>query len=76
MPMKTMQAVAEQSEVSGVTLDEDPRPVLTELAAAGIDMNAVTEQLLDEGIDAFVHSLDGLIEGVEKQRAAAVGAPQ
>jgi transaldolase len=76
MPAKTMEAVAEKSEITGVTLDQDPRPVLSELAAAGIDMHAVTEQLLDEGIEAFVHSLDGLIEGVEKQRAAAVGTPQ
>jgi transaldolase len=76
MPVKTMQAVAEQSEVSGVTLDKDPRPVLTELASAGIDMHAVTEQLLDDGIEAFVHSLDGLIEGVEKQRAALAETPQ
>jgi hypothetical protein len=27
----------------------------------------VTEDLLDAGIDAFIHSLDGLIEGIEKQ---------
>lgn len=73
MPMKTLQAVAQESQISGVTLDEDARPVLSQLASAGIDMQAVTEQLLDEGIEAFIHSLDGLIEGVEKQRVAATG---
>jgi transaldolase len=76
MPVKTMEAVADHSEINGVTLDVDPRPTLTSLASAGIDMHAVTEQLLEEGIDAFVHSLDGLIEGVEKKRAALAGTPQ
>ncbi len=72
MPMKTLQAAAETSDVTGVTLDEDPTPLLDELAAIGIDMNQVTEDLLDAGIDAFVHSLDGLIEGIEAARAAAI----
>jgi transaldolase len=72
MPSKTLEAVAEQSSVTGIPLDEDPQPVLDELAEVGIDMHQVTEDLLDAGIDAFVHSLDGLIEGVEKARAAAV----
>lgn len=76
MPMKTLEAAAESSEVDSVTLDEDPRPVLEELAAAGIDMNQVTEDLLDAGIDAFVHSLDGLIEGIEKVGAEAGGSDE
>ncbi|MBJ7354051.1 MAG: transaldolase [Thermoleophilaceae bacterium] len=67
MPLKTLEATATISDVSTVTLDEDPAPVLAELEAAGIDMHQVTEDLLDAGIDAFVHSLDGLIEGIEKQ---------
>jgi transaldolase len=66
MPLKTMEAVASTSEVSSVTLDEDPTPVLQDLAEAGIDIHQVTEDLLDAGIDAFVHSLDGLVEGIEK----------
>lgn len=71
MPMKTLEATATVSEVTTVTLDEDPAPVLNELAEVGIDMNQVTEDLLDAGIDAFVHSLDGLIEGIEKQGGSA-----
>ena len=63
----TLEATATISQVETVTLDEDPAPVLDELADVGIDMNQVTEDLLDAGIDAFVHSLDGLIEGIEKQ---------
>lgn len=68
MPLKTLEATATISEVDSVTLDEDPAPLLEELAGVGIDMNQVTEDLLDAGIDAFVHSLDGLLEGIEKQK--------
>jgi transaldolase len=70
MPMATLEATAEGSEVTTATLDEDPSAVLAELEAAGIDMHQVTEDLLDAGIDAFIHSLDGLIAGVEKQGGA------
>ena len=72
MPMKTLEAAAEKSEVTSVTLDEDPTELLAELESVGIDMHKVTEDLLDAGIDAFVHSLDGLIDGIEQQRAEAV----
>lgn len=72
MPMKTLNAAAESLDIDSVTLDEDFEPLLAELESIGIDMNQVTEDLLDAGIEAFVHSLDGLLEGIEKQRAEAV----
>lgn len=68
MPIKTLEAVASISEVNSVTLDEDPTAVLAALADAGIDLGQVTDDLLDAGIDAFIHSLDGLLEGIERQR--------
>jgi transaldolase len=71
MPVKTLEAAAQGSEAESVTLDIDPAPVLAELAEAGIDLGQVTEELLDAGIDAFVHSLDGLLEGIEKQRGGS-----
>ncbi len=71
MPLKTLEAAASVSEVTTVTLDEDPTALLDELAEVGIDMNQVTEDLLDAGIDAFVHSLDGLIEGITAQGGSA-----
>lgn len=71
MPIKTLEAVATLSEVDSVTLDEDPFPLLDQLAELGIDLKQVTDDLLDAGIDAFIHSLDGLIEGIEQQRGGA-----
>lgn len=70
MPINTLEAVAKISEVDSVTLDEDPTETLAALAEAGVDLKKVTDDLLDAGIDAFIHSLDGLLEGIEKQRPA------
>jgi transaldolase/glucose-6-phosphate isomerase len=72
MPMPTLLAAAERSEVRGATADQDPSADLAALEAAGIDMKEVTEKLLSEGIDAFVKSFDSLIEGVEQVREAVV----
>lgn len=69
MPVKTLNAAAETGAAESVTVEDDPAPALAALAEAGIDMHAVTEQLLTEGIDAFVHSLDGLLAGIEERRA-------
>lgn len=68
MPVKTLEAASAISEVGSVTLDEDPAPALGELATAGVDLNQVTEDLLEAGIESFVHSLDGLLAGIEKRR--------
>jgi transaldolase len=40
------------------------RGVLDQLAAAGIDLDAVTARLLDEGVAAFAASMDELLAGV------------
>lgn len=71
MPIKTLEAVASISEVDSVTVDEDPTADLKELADAGIDLGRVTDDLLDAGIEAFIHSLDGLIEGIEQRRGGS-----
>ena len=72
MPMATLNAAAEKSEVRGATADQDPSEDLTALAEAGIDMSDVTDTLLREGIDKFVEPFDELIRGVESAREAAV----
>jgi transaldolase len=73
MPMATLQACADHSSAVPGSAEEDPSEVLAALKDAGIDMNQVTDDLLDAGIDQFVDALDGLLEGIEKARSAAVG---
>ncbi len=72
MPMPTLLAAAEGSQVSGATADQDPSAALDALAEAGIDMNDVTDKLLRDGIAAFVTPFDKLIAGVESAKEAAV----
>jgi len=72
MPMPTLLASAERSEISGASADQDPSAELDALAAAGIDMADVTAQLLDEGIASFEKAMTGLLEGVDAKREAVV----
>ena len=72
MPMATLLAAAERSEATGDTCGLDPEEDLRALADAGVDMDAVTEQLLTEGIAVFEQSLDKLIAGIESKREAVV----
>ena len=77
MPMQTLLACAERLEVRGETVREDPKPVLAALAEAGIDMDDVTNKLLQEGIDAFVTPMEKLLAGIEAKREAIfTGRPE
>jgi transaldolase/glucose-6-phosphate isomerase len=72
MPMPTLLAAGEQSEVKGATADQDPTDDLKRLADAGIDLDDVTDKLLRDGIAKFVEPFDKLIEGVEATREGIV----
>jgi transaldolase / glucose-6-phosphate isomerase len=77
MPMDTLLAVAERSELDPGSAQRDPAPVLEALAEAGIDMTDVTDTLLRDGIAKFVEPFDKLITGVESIREAVLtGRPQ
>jgi transaldolase len=71
MPRPTIQAFIDHGEVAR-TVDADlggAHAIMAALAAAGIDIAAVTHQLEEEGINAFVKSYDALLGGVESKRA-------
>ena len=72
MPMATLTAAAEHSEVTGATADQDPTDDLRALADAGIDLDEVTDKLLRDGIDAFVTPMVKLLRGIESKREAIV----
>jgi transaldolase / glucose-6-phosphate isomerase len=72
MPMATLLAAAERSEIAGATADQDPGADLEALAAAGIDMTDVTDQLLRDGVAAFVTPMEKLLAGIESKREAIV----
>jgi len=70
MPMQTLLACAERLEVRAATVHEDPIPALEALREAGIDLEAVTDTLLRQGIDAFVTPMRTLLSGIEAKREA------
>jgi len=72
MPDKTIDAFLDHGSVAR-TVDADvegAREVMSELATVGIDIDAVTRQLEEEGIAAFDKSFDELLAGVEAKRQA------
>lgn len=50
--------------------EHDTDQALDRLAKLGIDLGAITEKLLADGITAFTHSLDELLASLTKKRSA------
>ncbi|RKQ91932.1 transaldolase [Solirubrobacter pauli] len=69
MPMPTLEAARNEGELTGATGAEDASADLEALAAAGIDLDDVTDKLLRDGIDAFMVPMQKLLDGIEAKRA-------
>jgi transaldolase len=48
--------------------EQDAEQVLARLARLGIDLGAITEKLLADGITAFTHSMDELLASLKEKR--------
>ncbi|WFE66902.1 transaldolase [Micromonospora sp. WMMD714] len=81
MPESVVQAYAEHGETRGDTITgayDAARQVFADLAAVGIDMDAVIATLEREGVEKFEASWSELLDGVRTSLAAAAqgsGAP-
>ena len=51
----------------------EAKALLDRLAGLGIELEAVTQQLEDEGVDKFVKPFDSLMQALERKRVAALG---
>jgi transaldolase len=71
MPIATLKAAADHSDVTEETVKINPSEDLAALAGAGIDIDDVTDKLLTDGIEAFVTPMKKLLAGIESKRAAA-----
>ena len=72
MPSVTMDAFREQGEVQP-TVSSDPdywSAVLERLAALGVDLDAIMDQLQDEGVQKFIDSYDDLLQDLEAKAGA------
>jgi transaldolase len=78
MPPATLEAVKNHGRVAR-SVDtpealERARKTMSDLADAGIDMNAVTLQLQREGVKLFADSYDQLIQALEARRRSLTTA--
>lgn len=72
LPPHTLEAFLDHGTVAN-TLErgvEEARIHLRRMAEAGIDLDAVTEQLQIEGVDAFRRSFDALLDSMARKCAA------
>src|SRR5579862_1726256 len=70
MPPATIEAFLDHGVVAGDTVEADypgAHRVMEQLAEAGIDMDAVTQKLLDDGVKQFADSYDQLIRGIAEK---------
>jgi len=74
MPLETLEAYREHGQPSARLSGhaDEARDVLVALAGLGIDLDAATAQLLDEGIEKFVRPYDALLGAIESARSAAL----
>ncbi len=71
VPPVTLEAILDHGRVA-LTLEADLDAAWAQLAALaglGIDLDAVTQELQDEGVEAFARSFESLLASVEAKRA-------
>ncbi|PSR27164.1 MAG: transaldolase [Sulfobacillus thermosulfidooxidans] len=75
LPPQTVSAVLDHVKVAR-TVDKDldeAHHIIQELESHGISMKAVTDQLLQEGVDSFSASFVTLFQGLRRKRAEITG---
>jgi transaldolase len=77
IPLKTLNAYRDHGnpELRLEQGTEDARRVLEDLLRLGIDIDLLTLQLEEEGVEKFVKPYDRLIKTLEKARLACLGKP-
>jgi transaldolase/glucose-6-phosphate isomerase len=73
LPQETLHAYRDHGDPASRIEEglEEAHKVLRQLADLGIDMNQVTQQLEDEGVEKFNKPYDSLMETLKTKRAAA-----
>lgn len=70
LPLETLELFRDHGQAR-LTVEEDlegARRTLQDLAAAGLSLNEITAQALDEGVDKFNRALDQLLASIELKR--------
>ena len=77
LPPQTLNAFLEHG-VAGVTLDknlEEAQAQIAKLASLHIDLDAVTQKLQDDGVDAFANSFESLLSSIAEKRERLLAGP-
>lgn len=76
LPLETLEAYHETGRPAARLPGHarEAEDMLRALAAMGIDLDAATARLLDEGIDQFVQAYDALLRSLDSVARAALGA--
>jgi transaldolase len=72
MPDTTLLALADHGQIRGIMSEDggDAESVLAEFERAGIDVDALADQLQREGAEAFVKSWNALLERIVSKSEA------
>lgn len=72
MPPQTMDAFRDHGEVTETLTAglDDARHILAEVERLGLDLDAVTDRLVDEGVASFVKSFDDLLHAIAAKQPA------
>jgi transaldolase len=70
LPPNTLEAFLDHGRVKPTVQTElnDARAQLSHLSELGIDLEAITQQLQDDGVAAFAKSFDGLVASIAEKR--------
>jgi transaldolase/glucose-6-phosphate isomerase len=77
VPLETLDAYRDHGNPA-LRLEDgvaEARDVLQKLSEVNIDLDQVTQQLEDEGVDKFIQPFDRLLDTLEKERTAALQKP-
>jgi transaldolase len=78
MPDQTIDAFRDHGTIVAGSVEQDGESasaVMERLAAAGIDFDAITDQLLAEGVKKFIDPFDALLATLGERRGALVADP-
>ncbi len=76
LPPATLDAFRDHGHVRGATIEEglgDAQVALARLTTLGIDLDAITEKLQVDGVEAFKASLDQLFTSLQQKRSSVLG---
>ncbi len=76
VPPATLNAFRDHGKVRETVTEgvDQARAAIAQLGKLGIDLNAITEKLQEEGVKAFSESMDKLLESLEEKRCSIVAS--